>query len=71
MRTACAQYLLGICITLFAAIPVMAESSSGHADLTGLSVEQLLNVEVYSASKFTQKITEAPSAVSVIQFLVR
>lgn len=44
-------------------IPVAAEE---NVDLTQLSIEQLLSVEVYSASKFVQKTTEAPSAVTVI-----
>ena len=35
-------------------------------DLTGLSIEELLSVEVYSASKFTQKIAEAPATVSIV-----
>jgi iron complex outermembrane receptor protein len=36
------------------------------ADLTHLSIEELLDVEVYSASKFIQKASEAPSAVTII-----
>jgi iron complex outermembrane receptor protein len=35
-------------------------------DLTTLPIEQLLTLEVYSASKFPQKISEAPSAVTII-----
>lgn len=35
-------------------------------DLTGLSIEELLTVEVSTASKFLQKTTEAPAAVTVI-----
>jgi outer membrane receptor protein involved in Fe transport len=35
-------------------------------DPTRLSVEELLEVSVYSASKFAQKTTEAPAAVTVI-----
>lgn len=31
-----------------------------------MSIEDLLSVEVYSASKFTQKTTEAPAAVSIV-----
>jgi iron complex outermembrane receptor protein len=43
-------------------------SAESHApeDLTGLSIEELLSVEVYSASKFKQKTTEAPATVTVI-----
>lgn len=35
-------------------------------DLTSLQIEQLLNLEVITASKIPQKISEAPSSVSVI-----
>ncbi|MES2355274.1 MAG: TonB-dependent receptor [Pseudomonadota bacterium] len=35
-------------------------------DLTQFSLEQLINLNVYSASKFTQKASDAPSAVTVI-----
>jgi iron complex outermembrane receptor protein len=36
------------------------------ADLTGLPIERLLDLEVYGASRFAQKMSEAPSAVSVV-----
>ncbi len=35
-------------------------------DLTELPIENLLNMEVYSASKFTQKKSDAPTAVTVV-----
>ena len=35
-------------------------------DLTALSLEDLMNVEVYSASKHSQKASETPAAISVI-----
>jgi outer membrane receptor for ferrienterochelin and colicin len=35
-------------------------------DLTELPIENLLNMEVYSASKFIQKKSDAPTAVTVI-----
>lgn len=38
-----------------------------HTDLTELSLEQLLDVEIVSASHFTQKASDAPSAVTVIR----
>lgn len=45
-------------------------STLGHAaesgDLTDISFERLLTLEVVTASKIPQKISEAPSAVSVI-----
>ncbi|WP_020654211.1 TonB-dependent receptor plug domain-containing protein [Massilia niastensis] len=43
-----------------AAFPARAE------DLTALSFDQLLSVEIVTASKFAQKLSEAPSAVSVV-----
>jgi len=54
-------------LALGAALPMQAAADM-HApdDLTSLSIEELLAVEVYSASKFTQKTTEAPSSVTVI-----
>jgi iron complex outermembrane receptor protein len=47
--------------------PAMAMAGEQEAnDLTGLSIEELLSVEVYSASKFSQKTAEAPANVSII-----
>lgn len=43
-----------------------AWAASERIDLAQLPIEQLLNLEVYSASKFVQKVSEAPSAVSVV-----
>jgi outer membrane receptor protein involved in Fe transport len=37
-----------------------------QADLTQLSIEELLSVEVYTASKFPQKTIDAPAAVTII-----
>ena len=39
---------------------------SGNDDPTLLSLEQLLDLDVQSASKFTQKASEAPSSVTVV-----
>jgi outer membrane receptor for ferrienterochelin and colicins len=36
------------------------------ADLTDLSIEELGKVEIYSASKFNQKVTQAPASISII-----
>jgi outer membrane receptor for ferrienterochelin and colicins len=44
-------------------------ASAAEQDLLGLSLEQLMDVKikkVYSASKFEQKVTQAPSAVSIV-----
>jgi outer membrane receptor for ferrienterochelin and colicins len=35
-------------------------------DLTDLSLEDLGKVEIYSASKFSQKVTEAPASISIV-----
>lgn len=35
-------------------------------DLTALSIEQLMEMEVTSASKFSQKVSEAPAAVTIV-----
>lgn len=35
-------------------------------DFTALSIEQLMSLEVYTASKFLQKASEAPASVSII-----
>ena len=42
------------------------DNGSDGTDLVQLPLEQLLNLDVYSASKFAQKVSEAPSAVSVV-----
>ncbi|HJW56316.1 MAG TPA: TonB-dependent receptor [Burkholderiaceae bacterium] len=44
----------------------LAGDTADQVDLAQLPIEQLLSLEVYSASKFVQKASEAPSAVSVI-----
>ena len=44
----------------------LSATAAGPPDLIGLSLEQLLNVEVSSASKFPQKVSDAPSAVSIV-----
>lgn len=46
--------------------PVFAQGSPTVADLTAVPFEQLVNMEVYSASRFVQKASEAPSTVTVI-----
>jgi len=56
---------------LFGFLPCNAatESAFDPPSITDLSIEQLMEVEVdtvYSASKFEQKVTEAPSSVSIV-----
>lgn len=51
-------------VALLASAPVCA--GAPVVDLTGTPLEQLLNIEVSTASKFPQKASMAPSAVTVI-----
>ena len=59
---------IGISLSMVLSMHVAAESYTPgpQADLTSLSIEELLSIEVYTASKFSQKTTEAPSSVTVI-----
>jgi iron complex outermembrane receptor protein len=43
-----------------------AKACAQDADLTTLPLEQLMSMEVYSASRFNQKATQAPSNVTVL-----
>jgi iron complex outermembrane receptor protein len=43
-----------------------ASAPNGAHDLTNLSIEELGDVEVYSASKFNQRASEAPASISII-----
>lgn len=46
-----------------------AESRPVHKDLSQLSIEELMSIKVdtvYGASKFQQKVTEAPSSITII-----
>lgn len=63
MKSLCLAPILALILAMFSSVPAMAEV----ADISNLSLEDLLKVEIVtSASKFAQKITEAPSAVRVI-----
>lgn len=55
--------LIGILLALNSFV---AASNSNAEDLTGLSIEELLNVEVISASRLGQKPNQAPSSLSVL-----
>ncbi|HEU5338880.1 MAG TPA: TonB-dependent receptor plug domain-containing protein, partial [Sulfuricaulis sp.] len=60
VRSAAVAALLVVTATAGAAPPDTRQA------LIELPLEQLLNLEVYSASKFTQKVSEAPSSVSIV-----
>jgi outer membrane receptor for ferrienterochelin and colicin len=50
-----------------ASVTLLASAfASEQPDLNAMPIEQLLNVEVLTASKFPQRISEVPSSVSVI-----
>jgi outer membrane receptor for ferrienterochelin and colicins len=53
---------------LAVSIPCFSQTvpQSDPQDLTSLPLEELNKVEVYSASKFSQKATEAPASISII-----
>jgi iron complex outermembrane receptor protein len=53
-------------IILMIGVHQVAANPADSEDLTDLSVEELLNVEVISASRLAQKASQAPSAVSVL-----
>lgn len=58
------QRLAGACALMAACAGAAAREHRG--DLTALPLEQLMTLEVVSASRFPQKVSEAPSAVTVI-----
>ncbi len=59
-----------ICIALTMALARFAAAEivepSAQADLTQLPIEELMSIQVTTASKFPQKTMEAPSSVSII-----
>jgi outer membrane receptor for ferrienterochelin and colicins len=74
-RTVQAILVTIACTMLSLFLPRSVPASTGDEaiatgrDLTDLSVEELMQIEVatvYSASKFEQKVTEAPSSVSIV-----
>jgi outer membrane receptor for ferrienterochelin and colicins len=61
--------LLCALIMLMCGLPsttVVAEVDPNTEALFDMSLEDLMDVEIYSASKFSQKVSEAPSSVTVI-----
>ena len=61
-RLRCLQLWL-FCVTLYCGVPLWAKEADKLYDLP---LDQLVNVEVVSASRFKQKSSEAPSAVDVV-----
>ncbi|MDR6990391.1 TonB-dependent receptor [Luteimonas sp. 3794] len=55
-----------MCLAALALASPWASADPGPQDLTGLPLEQLLDMDVRTASRFDQKASQAPSAVRVI-----
>jgi iron complex outermembrane receptor protein len=66
-RSACAKrVLVAVFAAMFVAISVWGQGSQGTPDVTAMSVEDLMNMQVTSVSKRTQKVADAAAAVFVI-----
>jgi iron complex outermembrane recepter protein len=53
-------------LALFALVLLAAHAQNGQPDLTALKIEDLMNVNVTSASKKSQNISRVPAAIFVI-----
>lgn len=61
--------LLLACLTILSPVYAAKNGDNVTRDLTDLDLKELMEIEVvtvYGASKFEQKITEAPAAVSIV-----
>lgn len=65
-RARIAAAVIGILAVVTGAGALADTHERRRADLTELPIEALLQIEVLGASKFPQRITEAPSAVSLV-----
>ena len=61
----CRHFSVAILISMLC-LNISVSHSEEQVELTDLPIENLLNMEVFSASKFTQKKSDAPTAVTVI-----
>ena len=59
------KWRIGACLVALACTGAH-QSARAAEDLTELSLEQLLDVQIYSASKFYEKASDAPSWITVI-----
>lgn len=67
MKYRCARKFDPVFVMLVVAALLLAQPSHATVEeLAALSLEDLMNVEVTSASKYTQTASEAPSAVTVV-----
>lgn len=58
--------MICICATSSFVCASGAWAAEGPESLAELPIEQLLTLEVYSASRFVQKLSDAPSSVSIV-----
>ncbi len=63
-RTAVVGLALIVMLSFCPAAEAVAQEQT--RDLTQMSLEDLLDIKVYSASKFPQKISEAPASISIV-----
>jgi outer membrane receptor for ferrienterochelin and colicins len=62
-RRVLSVFLLAIA---FLVLPIRAGAQNKPSDLTNESIEDLMNIEVYSASKHLQSVSDAPASVTVV-----
>ena len=63
------KIVLSLLLASILAVPLsedIAWSQSLPADLTKLSIEELMNITIESVSKFEQKVVEAPASITII-----
>lgn len=66
-RSACAKrMLITVFATIFIATSARGDSGQSAPDVTAMSVEDLMNLQVTSVSKRTQKVADAAAAIFVI-----
>jgi iron complex outermembrane receptor protein len=66
-RSACAKRILvTVFATMFIATSARGDTGQGAPDVTAMSVEDLMNLQVTSVSKRAQKVADAAAAVFVI-----
>ncbi|MEE8399281.1 MAG: Plug domain-containing protein, partial [Desulfobacterales bacterium] len=58
--------LLVLSVTIICWAPTLEAADRLPADLTELSLEELMDMSIYTASKYKQKISEAPASVTVV-----
>ena len=61
-----ATLLKTMCILMLLASPTLSRADDDAPDQVNMSIEELMGIKVYGASKFEQKASEAPAAVSIV-----